>query len=94
MGSNPPRALSDNTLTLTLTQGGAAVTTAVTVVTVVSPAGVTTMSLQSVPHIGNGAYQYTAGPAVWPTDGTYTLTWNAVAGGRTWHHVEPLVVSK
>jgi len=91
--ANPPRSLSDNALTLTLTQAGAAVTNATVTVTVVSPSGVTTLTSQAVPHIGSGVYQYIAVPAVWPIDGTYSVTWHA-DNGRIWHHVEPLVVSK
>jgi hypothetical protein len=92
MAANPPRALSDNVLTITLTQGGQPATTATVVVTVVTPGQVTTLTAQSVPHIGSGVYQYIAGPAVWPTDGTYTVTWNA-DNGRVLHRVEPVFVS-
>lgn len=93
MASNPPRALSDNLLSLTLTQAGQPVLTATVTVIVVSPSGTTTLASQSVPHVGGGIYQYVASPVVWPVDGTYTVTWDAVSG-RTWHKVEPIFVSK
>lgn len=94
MAANPPRADSDNVLSITLTQNGAPVTTATVTVAVVDPTGATTLTTTGAPHVSNGLYQYTAAPAVWPNDGTYTLTWVAVAGGRTLTRVEPLVVSK
>lgn len=91
--ANPPRANSDNLLTITLTQNGTPVTTATVTVTVVSPAGVTTLSAAGVPHIGGGVYQTDADPTVWPTEGTYSITWSA-NNGRQLTRVEPLAVSK
>jgi hypothetical protein len=90
--ANAPRALSDNALTITITQNGVLVTNATVVVTVKTPTGVATLTTQAVPHIGNGVYQYVAGPSVWPTDGSYTVTWNA-NNGRILNRVESVIVS-
>lgn len=90
--ASPLRVNSDNILTITVTQGGSPALTATVTVSVVSPTGVTTLASTNAPHVGNGVYQYVAGPAVWPIDGTYTVTWNA-NNGRQLQRKEPVVVS-
>lgn len=92
--ANPPRALSDNILSITVTRAGVPATNATVVVSVVTPSGVTTLDEASVPHVAHGVYQYDAAPDVWPVDGTYTVTWHLTSDDKVLNRVEPVVVSR